>query len=72
VSYIQEKTKDYIALLGPAYCPLSRIKNNYRVHVILKLTKMAEMRRVLSELQSDLQKKREAYLEIDFDPLSML
>jgi primosomal protein N' (replication factor Y) len=72
VSFIQEKTKDYIALLGPAYCPLSRIKNNYRVHVIVKLTKMAEMRRVLAELQGGAVKKRETYLEIDFDPLSML
>jgi primosomal protein N' (replication factor Y) len=72
VSFIQEKTKEYIALLGPAYCPLSRIKNNYRVHVIVKMTKMAEMRRVLAELQEGTVKKREAYLEIDIDPLSML
>jgi primosomal protein N' (replication factor Y) len=72
VSFIQERTGDYIALLGPAFCPLSRIKSNYRVHVIAKVKQMTGLRRVLAELQGSLSKKRETYLEIDFDPLSML
>lgn len=74
VSFIQERTKAYIAILGPVYCPLSRIKNNYRVHLIIKLKKTADVRGVLKELQGYHGRAGGAgvYMEIDFDPLSML
>jgi primosomal protein N' (replication factor Y) len=72
ISYIQEKTKSYIALLGPAFCPLSRIKNNYRVHVIIKLKQIAALREVLKEFQEIMVQKHSLYMEIDIDPVSML
>jgi len=72
VSFIQERTGNYIALLGPAFCPLSRIKSNYRVHVIIKLKQLGAMREVLRELQEQIGKKHGHYLEIDIDPQSML
>jgi len=72
ISYIQEKTKSYISLLGPAFCPLSRIKNNYRVHVIIKLKQTAALREVLKEFQEIMVQKHALYMEIDIDPVSML
>jgi len=72
VSFIQERTKNYISLLGPTFCPLSRIKNNYRVHVIIKMNQVAPVRTVLKEFQNLMGKKHGQYLEIDIDPISML
>jgi len=72
ISFIQERTKSYISLLGPAFCPLSRIKNNYRVHVIIKLNQLTGMREILRELQTKIVKRQGHYLEIDIDPVSML
>ena len=72
ISFIQERTKSYISLLGPAFCPLSRIKNNYRVHVIIKLDQLTGMREILRELQAKIVKRQGHYLEIDIDPVSML
>jgi len=73
VSYIKEKTSSYISLLGPAFCPLSRIKKNYRVHIIIKTEKIAPLKPVLRELYNLMCKKRyKQYMEIDIDPLNML
>jgi primosomal protein N' (replication factor Y) len=72
VSLIQDKTAKYQAILGPTYCPLSRIKNNYRVHVIIKVSQIASIRTVIADIQSTLGKKHGLYLEIDIDPISML
>jgi len=73
VSFIKENTSSYISLLGPAFCPFSRIKKNYRVHIIIKAEKIAPLKPVLRELYSLMCKKRyRQYLEIDIDPVNML
>ncbi|MCK5568167.1 MAG: primosomal protein N', partial [Spirochaetes bacterium] len=72
VSLIQERTKDYISILGPTFCPFSRIKNNYRVHVIIKVKQLEPVRSVLREIYNTLKKKKGQYIEIDIDPVSML
>lgn len=61
-----------ISVLGPVSCPISKIKKNYRVHIIIKTEKIAPVRGVLKLLLEDEKKKYGVYLEIDFDPLSML
>lgn len=72
LSFIKEKGEKYISLLGPSSCPISRIKNNYRVHIIIKLENIAPMRSVLMELVEVMRKKKGLYMEVDIDPLSML
>lgn len=72
VSFIQERTKDYISILGPTFCPFSKIKNNYRVHVIIKVNQLEPVRSVLKEMNSILRHKKGQYIEIDIDPVSML
>ena len=71
-SYLQERTNRYIAILGPTFCPFSRIKNYYRVHVIIKLQHISPLRQYLRELQEVVTRKRGQYLEIDIDPVTML
>ncbi|MFW6138596.1 MAG: replication restart helicase PriA [Spirochaetota bacterium] len=72
VSFIREKSSQYISILGPSRCPLSKIKKNYRVHVIIKMTRMGGIKAVLYELNSIIKKKHGVYFEIDIDPASML
>ncbi len=71
-TFIRERFDEYISLLGPSHCPLSRIKNNYRVHLILKVRETAPVKKALGELQELMRSKGEAYMEIDIDPISML
>lgn len=71
-AFIRKHTEEYHSLLGPSHCPISRIKNNYRVHLILKLRETAPVRNVLGELQELMRSKGEGYMEIDIDPISML
>ncbi len=72
LSFLQKETKEYISLLGPTFCPLSRIKNNYRVHIIIKTHQISPLLPVLRLLQEDMARRRDHYLEIDIDPISML
>ena len=72
ISFIQERTENYISILGPAFCPFSRIKKYFRVHIIIKLDQLEPVRSVINELQNSQSKNREQYMEIDIDPLSML
>ena len=71
-AFIREHCEDFISLLGPTHCPLSRIKNNYRVHLILKVRETGPVKKVLGELQELMRSKGEGYMEIDIDPMSML
>ncbi len=59
-------------ILGPASCPLSKIKQNYRVHVIIKTNSIGTYRDVLVDIGNRIKKIYDVYLEIDIDPISML
>jgi len=72
ISFIKERTDNYISILGPAFCPISRIKKNYRVHVIIKLKGVGLFNSTLRELSIIFKRKYGLYLEIDVDPVSML
>lgn len=72
VKFIKERTSGYLSILGPSLCPLSRIKSNYRVHVIIKLERITPLLPVLRNLQMEKSMRGKFYLEIDIDPLSML
>ena len=61
-------------MLGPAECPIGRINNNYRRHLILRGPVMGPLHSCARELAARYEKGRDAkvYLEIDIDPVSML
>ena len=71
-SFIRGKNCEDITILGPTFCPIARIKRNHRVHIIIKLHELGEIRPVLKELERIMKPARGLYLEIDIDPLSML
>jgi len=71
-AFIREHCEDFISLLGPTHCPLSRIKNNYRIHLILKVRETGPVKKVLGELQELMRCRGEGYMEIDIDPMNML
>jgi primosomal protein N' (replication factor Y) len=71
-AFVRERTDRYLDLLGPSMCPISRIKKNYRVHVIIKVRETAPMKHVIAELQETMRGEGDHYMEIDIDPMSML
>jgi primosomal protein N' (replication factor Y) len=71
-SFIRERCPEGTSVLGPALCPISRIKKNYRVHIIIKSSDMGRIRPLLRELTASVKKRPGCYMEIDIDPVSML
>jgi primosomal protein N' (replication factor Y) len=61
-----------IAILGPAPCPLSRLKNKYRWHLLLKTSDIEMLRGRLREAWALLSQTDRMGLTIDVDPLSLL
>ena len=61
-----------IALLGPAPCPLSRLRNKYRWHLLLKTTDLELLRGKLKEAWALLSQTDRLGLTIDVDPMSLL
>jgi len=61
-------------MLGPAECPIGRINNSYRRHLILRGPVMGPLHSCARELAARYEKGRDSktYLEIDVDPVSML
>jgi primosomal protein N' (replication factor Y) len=63
-----------VTLLGPAPCPLERIKNRWRWHVLLKSERQAPLTRLLRGLLSgmDIPAQHDLRLVADRDPVSLL
>jgi primosomal protein N' (replication factor Y) len=70
--FIEGQNPPVLSILGPSLCPLSRIKNNYRAHLIIKTGKVGPVLGLLETARDLMRKQREVYLEIDVDPMSML
>lgn len=63
-----------VTVLGPAPCPLERIKNRWRWHVVLKSTEQRPLTRLLRGLLEavDVPAQHEIRLIVDRDPVSLL
>ena len=61
-------------MLGPAECPMGKINNSYRHHLILRGPVMGPLHACARELAARYEKGRDTktFLEIDVDPVSML
>jgi primosomal protein N' (replication factor Y) len=67
-----EKIKSYADLLGPAECPLSRIAQNFRYHIILRTYKFSQLHSLLAEIFHVYKSPAGVYVEVDIDPVSLL
>ena len=60
------------SLLCPAPCPLSRLKNRWRWHLLVKAKDPEELRTRLREAFSKLNQTDRHGLSIDIDPMSLM
>ena len=61
-----------VQLLGPASCPLSRLKNRFRWHMVLRTPDRGNIHRVLAHAFRTLGTGDRTSLSVDIDPLTML
>ncbi|MCD4784539.1 MAG: primosomal protein N' [Candidatus Eremiobacteraeota bacterium] len=68
-----KKFKDlFIAVLGPAPCPLSRIKSKYRWHVTLKGKRVVKMVAVIKAIIAKFPIPPDMSFSVDVDPTSLM
>lgn len=60
------------SLIGPAPCPIPKLRGHYRWHVLLKGEDTLEMNRFLRESLQALRRTPQIYLAIDVDPVNIL
>ncbi|MEZ4598508.1 MAG: primosomal protein N' [Syntrophotaleaceae bacterium] len=62
-----------VEILGPAPCPLNRLRGKWRFQILLKAVERSSMRRILSNIGSlRARVPRRVSLIVDVDPLDML
>ena len=75
-SLISGKGVEGIHVIGPAPCPVERIKSRWRWHVLLRARKSSEMSRVLqyfaTHFETEGKSSAELRLVIDRDPVALL
>ncbi len=64
--------KGGIDILGPVACPLSRLRNKYRHHFLVKSKKRKPMIYLLKRTLEELSISDRLSLSVDIDPISML
>lgn len=72
MKYEKEKFNLELTLLGPNPAPLSKIKNNYRWRIIIKMNSNNEILDILQNIIKQLQISANIKIGIDFNPLNML
>jgi len=76
--FIEQLRKDVppgVRILGPVSCPLEKLNNQYRYHIIIKSGKFQQMKNIAQKVRQYFQGCKAAssiFLEIDIDPVSML
>jgi primosomal protein N' (replication factor Y) len=71
---LTKRDERYVTLLGPAPCPVERIKNRWRWHLVLKSASAREMTRVARYFLERFEVPNRAQLRVsvDRDPVSLL
>jgi primosomal protein N' (replication factor Y) len=68
----QSETDDGLVTLGPAPCPLSRLRNRYRWHLLIRCPDPEVLRQRLRAALGRLSPADRRSLNIDIDPMSLL
>ncbi len=63
---------DSVTLVGPAPCPIERIKNRWRWHVLLKATQASELTRVSRYFMEKFEVPGNLRVTLDRDPVALL
>ncbi len=61
-----------VEVIGVSECPIGKIANNYRYHMILRSSEVKNLLRVTSFIHTNYSVPSGVYLEIDVDPLHLL
>ena len=63
--------KKSISLLGPAPCPVARLKNNFRFHILLKATTVLELQELWRGASVKLPTNADIDFMVDVNPMNM-
>ena len=63
---------DGLTVLGPAACPLSRLRGKYRWHLLIKAPDTDLLRARLRAAMAQLSQTDRIGLTVDIDPMSLL
>ena len=66
------RVHDALSVLGPAPCPLSRVRNKHRFHVLIKGPLDDTLRQLVRRELSGLAGDHRAMLMVDIDPQSVV
>lgn len=67
-----KKLKAFAEVLGPAECPLARVNNSSRYHILISTKQFAPSHRALGAILETYRTPSGVYLEVDTDPVSLL
>lgn len=59
-------------ILGPAPCPFYKIDSNYRNHIIIKTANIVKVKEMVKNFVKSISISKNAFLEIDIDPVDLL
>ena len=71
-SAIEHLPRGVVELVGVSECPIEKINNNWRYHIILRSVDFKGLLQVVTYIQRNHKVMRNTYLEIDVDPLHLL
>ena len=75
IERLRKETPTGTRILGPVSCPLEKLNNQYRYHIIIKSGKFQQIKSIAQKVRLFFQGCKTAsslFLEIDIDPVSML
>jgi len=61
-----------IEIMGVSECPIEKINNNYRYHILLRSSNITKLLQVVTFIHRSYKAHHSVYLEIDIDPLHLL
>jgi primosomal protein N' (replication factor Y) len=67
-----KSSKDEVDILGPAPTPITRIKDKYRWHIIVKSNNLEKLRMALKSIENEGKKSKKVQTIIDVDPYMLL
>jgi len=67
-----DRHKDKVEVLGPAPAPITRVKDNYRWHLIVKADNSENLSMILKNIESENRHSKKVQIMIDVDPYMLL
>lgn len=69
---LEHRSGDYFSIIGPAPCPIPKLRGHYRWHIILKGNDMKNMNKSLREAMAEARRPGSIMTAIDVDPVNIL